>query len=480
MTEINAEHEAMSLACAAEQHYPFTVREHVTDEGPSIYGHVRTSSVELDGCGGRTDVHDLFSVLWAIVLRANGAASSQLIDVAGWTGFPELYERFLSFDQLAAGHGVGSNAVRERLSAHTALAWHALDNVIEWRQIGYPQSTWSNDVPEFLPSLSKLIRSSDLNDLAGRRTKPDWSYVSSYRAGVSIAVLPIRQAVALRYALAAYKPISSVGKAKTSIIANGLRNAVPNQAIRKGLKLIETIERNDSVPWKGADSTTLDKAVTLLPLESHFMLLGLRTAVIVRADCGLRAYEAERTQFLQRRELENAVFYADILFTWSNRMDGDRFEELVYALLQCERGVSWVRQSGPTRERDGGRDFIVRWIVPPASGAPGMRSSPSINTEGPAQAKSILVQVKAHRPSVGKSKVLDIRDTLERHHADGYFLVAFPQPAGSLVEHMLILAKNGIWTDWWDRAQLESRLRAQPDIAARFTDVVAMERANTA
>jgi hypothetical protein len=72
--------------------------------------------------------------------------------------------------------------------------------------------------------------------------------------------------------------------------------------------------------------------------------------------------------------------------------------------------------------------------------------------------------------------VRDIRDTLERQGAEGYFLIAFPQPASSLVEHLGVLARNGFWTDWWDRAQLEARLRACPDIVARFKDVVAIDR----
>jgi len=68
--------------------------------------------------------------------------------------------------------------------------------------------------------------------------------------------------------------------------------------------------------------------------------------------------------------------------------------------------------------------------------------------------------------------VQDIRDTIERHQAEGYFLVAFPQPANSLVEHLLTLARGGTWTDWWDRAQLESRLRENHDLLSRFSDLV--------
>lgn len=131
-----------------------------------------------------------------------------------------------------------------------------------------------------------------------------------------------------------------------------------------------------------------------------------------------------------------------------------------------------MRQAGPTRERDGGRDFVARWRVSNSDGAPDHSSSRG-QVPSPSTLKTVVVQVKALRPSVGKSKVLDIRDTVERHQGEGYFLVAFPQPANSLVEHLLMLGRSGIWTDWWDRAQIEARLRLNLDLMARYSDLVA-------
>lgn len=101
--------------------------------------------------------------------------------------------------------------------------------------------------------------------------------------------------------------------------------------------------------------------------------------------------------------------------------------------------------------------------------------APKAGIPTPAKSLNVVVQVKALNPSVGKSKVQDIRDTVDVHDATGYFLVAFPQPANSLVEHLGALAKKGIWTDWWDRAQIETRLRKNIDLLARFSDLVKVE-----
>jgi hypothetical protein len=469
---------ALAQPCAFEDHYPLHVREQQTDQGPVVFGHVRTSSSILDGCGGRTDVHDLLSLFWAAILRANGVASSRLIDEGGFADIPgELYARWLAFDQI--GESATQRSIKDRISAHTAHAFHALNDVVDWIEIGYPKSTWSNEADSLLSSLNAYGKFADFEDFAGRRAVPDWFYAKSVTGGVTVAVLPHAKAWAFRMALAAYDPVCFAGNSKTTIVSGDIKHAVSNRCISMALRLLKAVEGGTFVLWKGANASPMDQAIVLIPLESHCLFLGAQTIVSIQTDCGLRAYEAERTKFLERRASENAVFSVDHVFEWTEKTDGGRFEDLVYALLEREKGVAWVRQAGPTRERDGGRDFVARWTVSSESGAP-----PSLSGGKdeqivliPARAKNIVVQVKAHRPSVGKSKVVDIRDTIERHNAEGFFLVAFPQPANSLVEHLLSLARNGTWTDWWDRGQIESRLRKNLDLLARFSDLVV--RSNT-
>lgn len=464
---------ALEEPCALESHYPLHVGEQKTDQGQVVFGRVRTNSSLLDGCGGRTDVHDVLSLLWAAILRANGVVSSRLIDEAGFADIPgEIYARWLAFDQV--GESKSQRSLKDRISAHTSLAFHALDNVVDWSEIGYPQSTWSNGAESLFNSLNVDGKFADFEDFAGNRAVPDWSYAKSLTHGISVAMLPHAKAWAFRMALLAYEPICFVGKSKTTIVTGDIKNAVSNRSISLAVRLLKAVEKESAVSWKGANASPLDKAIVLVPLESHCLFLGAQTLVSIQMDCGLRAYEAERTKFLERRANENAVFSVDYLFEWTGKTDGGRFEDLIYALLEREKGVAWVRQAGPTRERDGGRDFIARWTVSSESGAPSSKSERGTepNARGPASVKNIVVQVKAHRPSVGKSKVVDIRDTIERHSAEGFFLVAFPQPANSLVEHLLSLARNGTWTDWWDRAQIESRLRKNLDLLSRFADLV--------
>lgn len=464
---------AMKQACALEDHYPFLVREEGTEMGSLVFGYVRTTSAELDGCGGRTDVHDVLSLLWAAVLRAMGAVSSRLIDDGGFTGIPgEIYGRYLIFDQIS--ESFPAEAIRDRINAHTGLAFHALDDVVRWNEFGHPQSTWTNGAKSLLEALTRGSKFNDFHEYIGLRRVPDWYYAKSRKGGITVAVFPQASMASIRCTLASYEPVCIVGKTRTSILAGNLKNAVSNRTISLGLQLLKAIEGAGSLQWNGADSSPLDVSIALIPIESHCILIGRQAMIAIRTDCGIRSYEAERTKLLERRIEEDAVFAADIAFVWTEKLEGGRFEDLVYSLLEREKGVSWVRQAGPTRERDGGRDFIARWTVSSDVGAPSSAPSWSGDEDAPspASARNIVVQVKAHRPSVGKAKVIDIRDTIERHQAEGYFLVAFPQPTNSLVEHLLALARRGVWTNWWDRAQIESRLRKNLDLLARFSDLV--------
>ena len=434
------------------------------------------SSHQLDGCGGRTDVHDMLSLLWACVLRASGAASTSLFSEDDFAGIEEeIYARWLVFQQI--GDFNDNTSAKQRLLAHAAHAFHVLDEVLGWADIKYPNAKWKDqDGPgnELAGLLNADGEFSDFGDMAGERECPDWLYAKSHKGGVSVAVLPVESMLAFRRALLAYEPISTEGRSRISILAGGLKNAIPKKVVSKGLKYIRAVE-DPQLPWLGVNSSPSDAAIIAIPLESHCVFIGGQTLVAVEADCGLRQFEAERTKFLERRAKENAVFAADYIFQWPQKFNGSKFEELIYALLEREPGVMWVRQASPTNERDGGRDFIARWVVPVGHGMQGDAFASEAGIPTPSKALNVVVQVKALNPSVGKSKVQDIRDTVEVHDASGYFLVAFPQPANSLVEHLAALAKRGIWTNWWDRAQIETRLRKHIDLIARFADLVKVE-----
>jgi hypothetical protein len=85
------------------------------------------------------------------------------------------------------------------------------------------------------------------------------------------------------------------------------------------------------------------------------------------------------------------------------------------------------------------------------------------------------VQIKTRNKTVGKSDVRDVRDTLERHDANGFFLLVYPRLSNDLINYLETLRRQGYWVDWWGRPQIEDRLRRRPHIATRFSDLVRLQ-----
>jgi hypothetical protein len=130
-----------------------------------------------------------------------------------------------------------------------------------------------------------------------------------------------------------------------------------------------------------------------------------------------------------------------------------------------------VQPAGPPNERDQGRDLVVNWFTPPGLG---QRVAPAeAESASRSMTRKILVQVKTRSKTVGKADVRDVRDTLDRHNADGFLLVAHPGWSNDLFNYLEGLAEKGLWISIWGPLQLEERLRRRPLVAHRFTDLVA-------
>lgn len=136
--------------------------------------------------------------------------------------------------------------------------------------------------------------------------------------------------------------------------------------------------------------------------------------------------------------------------------------------------MHWVRQVGATREPDDGRDFLAEWSAPPIG----------LTTEGvadgmvpPNPRQRILIQVKARARGVGRSDLPGLRDTIEHHGASGMLIVGYPNLTVQLMDHLDRMRRAGhFWIDWWGRAELDRRVRARPEVASRYSDLLTLRR----
>ena len=473
-----------TLRCASEDHYPMSIRREESEEGVAIYGIVHTVSGEVDGCGGRTDLHDMLAALWAVVLRANGVASSRLVDVEGFVGSPELSARWLIFEQPSGGVFPKDTQDRDykRLLAHTAWAFHGISEAIRMERPNVRKPSWQEDnPPSWVPSIRALMGMKS-DELYVTRENPNWQYYTANKNALSVIKLEPERALALRLAMVGYKP-KTIRIGRNHILRVGrLVNAVSSGLLSQGNRLLKCVEGHDGLPWRGLATNGDDGAVLAIPLETHCAFLGSRTVVVLRRDCSYRRFLRVRDSWKRQSSVTSRFLNldgnytssepievpSDVNYTWSEPSDASRLEELVKALLQEEPGFEWVRLSGHTFEGDSGRDMIANWVT-----APGQGQSVTHEQSGRAwRLRKLVVQVKARRRTVGKSDVRDVRDTLERHQSDGFFLAAVPRLSTGLIAYLETLREQGYWVDWWSRVEIEDRLRGSPNVASRFGDVV--------
>jgi Restriction endonuclease len=140
--------------------------------------------------------------------------------------------------------------------------------------------------------------------------------------------------------------------------------------------------------------------------------------------------------------------------------------------LIAEPGFAYVRSAGPVQERDGGRDILVDVQTVALPGQAWSAEETNVHEI------RIVVQCKATKRTVGRSDLPEIRDVIEDTDARGFLLVTSSRVGASLVERFqAIRRRNRYWTDWWDRTELEVRLRRNPDILSRYPDIVKPIRA---
>lgn len=463
------------FACSDQTHEPFYLRS-VPAVLPDVnerflWGVVRTTGWQYDG--DRSDVHDIFSLIWAAFIRAFGLGSPWLIDEGHGFVPGEMGARHVIIQQCPwkLDNESDFDAARKAMNAWSAFGFHLLDNVFTWgRGINLYRSnqvlfddpdkpSWKNDVVSHLEHPDDII--------VNHRTRPLWIYISSYDAGVSIVRMPRVRIAFLKTILSPFHASATKVDDALALFANGIPNAIPLKTISEARKILNL--SND----KCADPL-------VLPIDSHCIVVGDKTIVAIRDICGRELYELKRESALERRAYEDEVFFANSVVKWKQPLDAGLFEELSLELLRREPGVIRAKLVGGVNDRDGGRDIIIDWLVPESHENIGVETMSKEDIQGihAGRSKSIRViaQVKSRSKTVGKSDVQDVRDTLEHHRADAFLLIAHPRISTALVDYIEGLRERTChFTDWLDAKDIEERLRRHPDLARRYPSLIDLQ-----
>lgn len=458
--------------CANKTHKPFSLYEQALRfrdrEQDYIGGVVRTSGAQFDG--DRTDIHDVFSLIWGAVLRAFGLGSVLLIDEAHGFVPGEIGARHLIINQCPWKISEGRfEEAQQSMNAWTSFAYHLLDDVFQWNRAGVTSrpdlaTTHFEEKPIWIDQVNKYLRYPKEPSF-NKRAWPLWIYFAAHNSGVTIVRMPKIRVRYLKVILSPFVPEVADGKTNLVLFANGIPNAVPYKVIKKARKLLSL-------------SGDACSNLVLLPIDSHCLFIGDKTIVAIRSDCGRGLYESEKKLMISRRSRENRVFFTESNINWQTPVSERDFEDLCLDLIRREPGVVRAKPVGTTYDRDGGRDILIDLKIPiPHKSSDENRKKDKKKTgfEGTKVIRAIA-QVKSRSKSVGKSDVQDIRDTLEHHKAEGFLLIAFPQTSSALVDHLDNLRRtSNPYTEWWETSDIEAKLRRHPDIAKCYPNLVTIE-----
>jgi len=179
--------------------------------------------------------------------------------------------------------------------------------------------------------------------------------------------------------------------------------------------------------------------------------------------CGIEEFRIEREHLPNRHNKESQLLFPVVLFEWNENICPNEFEALVKSLLEREPNVKFVRKPAAINQGDKGRDLLIEWYI--------LNSQIISETTPPSSLVRIVGQCKASDKTIGKNKVLDIRDTVETQPS-GYFLAVSSQISAPLTEKLEDLRSKGIWTHWWNRDGMEMRLSKNQDLIPHFPKVL--------
>ncbi len=428
----------------------------------SFYFLERTNDVLYNG--DRTDVHVILSLMFSSFLRTfDTKISSSLFDIAHPVVDDEVWGRYIIPHQAPLLQGIStwsklSDIVNKIIT--TLAFWREAF----WRFAGCPcqeclkqngiEDNYRNfELPsEMNHSENKLLRTTPrLNN--GGRLRPNWSYFYDIKNEITV----IKSEDISTYFECMQKFDNSEMKTVEGIngklfLQKELKNFITDKQIKELKKALTALGKDYS------------KEHQILPLENMFLYVSKPYVIALGRLCGINEFKTERELLRVRHNDESELLFPVALFEWEENVSYTQFEGLIKALLEREPNVKSVRLASPTNQGDEGRDLVIEWMI-------SNEMTISGNTP-PISLLKVVGQCKSSGKSVGKSKVLDIRDTLETHNSQGYFLAVSSQLTAPMTQKLEELKSKGIWTEWWNRDDIEIRLSKNIDLLPKFPKVV--------
>ncbi len=415
--------------------------------------------------GDRTDVHVIMSLMFASFLREfKSEISCSFFDIPHPVVEDEIWGRYIMPEQTPLRWGI--------------TTWEKLNDVISkiiisvvmWRElfwqfagcpcqdclkrIGIDSNNREYELPSELNHDENGLLKHTPNLNCGNRKRPEWSYFYDMKNEITI----IKSETLSAYLetiqnLSENKPKTVDGVKGKFVLQGELKNYLANSNIAEFKRLFKVLGHEHN-----------SKITRILPLENMIVAVAKPYIIALGRLCGIHKFKIERESLRIRHNRESELLFPVALFEWVEDVCPEQFESLIKALLEREPNIVSVRKASPINQGDGGRDLLIEWEI---------REERVVSqAHPPTLLIRVVGQCKSSNKSVGKNKVLDIRDTVESHDAQGYFLAVSTQLSAQLTKKLEELQAKGIWTEWWNRDDIEIRLSKNQDLLPLFPLVV--------
>src|SRR5690554_2879038 len=413
--------------------------------------------------GDRTDVHVVLSLVFSSFLRLfDTSMTCSLFDIPHPVVEDEIWGRYIIPVQNDLGQNISSTTVlKERIAK-------LIESMAFWRAL-----LWSRNLCPCKECMSKLEVDNnklekEVDELLERTIRNHSTRVIGMNYGG-------RHAPEFKYVYDIKNEFTVIESSDLSnLIQLLIDNRIPKITSIDGIngQLFLDQELKNYCSYKSINNLKR-RVKKLFGTEKEFVFYPMENMIIAHVPPyiiglgrlgGIEEFKKERELLRERHNKEAEILFPITQFEWNPNVCPDQFEQMIKMLLERESGVKEVRRPAPINQGDKGRDLIIEWYIDD--------QSIISNEQVPRRLIKVVGQCKSSDKTVGKNKVVDIRDTVETHNSFGFFLAVSTQISAPLTEKLEELKQKDIWTTWWNREDIESRLLKNQDIIPNFPKVI--------
>lgn len=453
------------------QKYPISlILEKIEDNTYYFYTYYKTSSWTIDG--DRTDIHELIPIIIAVFTRTIEKVNFSIVNEANsFSGIEsEISSTYLIPTQPQNSvFKLDTKASFESFTKIFMSIMYSITHIQDFLQITcknqFEESYDDTELMNWYQNINHILKSTNnINSQYIKRTNPSYFYYRNIKNGITIIKSKLITENLLATFNSTYKYKSVEGFHSFLLISGVIKNVVYHNRlnlVKKVLKKLDGFKSN-----------------YLIPFDNFCILIGKEHFIIFTNYGGLNNFLQEKEKIRKRylNETFNLFYEQPIVWSINSSQDTALFEDMVLELLEKENGILTVKKVAPTNQPDNGRDLIATYTnqyINPYSIISDIDST-VIQKKLIIQCKSKLVDSK--KQSVGKSDV-DIANTLMDYEPDGYLLVVNTQTTRDLTEYLEKLsARKKYHIDWWNRFDLEKRLRENPEIMHKYSRIVSFSK----